>query len=1235
MLYVFVPSVLYTVLRCFLCSSAPRLWLNDLKSAAASVAFVTMADAHLSQQQLLEIGKNRLAAYRAAKQQQQQQQQQDAHPNGDGSHQTDANGNGTDHLSTQQQQQQQHQQQGQTQALDLGQLQQQYTTHYQQYGSDPRYAEYFRDLYARILTLQEQQQQKQQQQTQTTQQTQQPEAEPISQPAVMATTNSQQAEAASATAAAPAAFDFNLSPTLQSYSPEQRNAFLSFAAYYNDPNYAGYYQQLREKPEYQSYFQIMDIVQQEVAYYGAQQQQQQQQQPEQAQTQGLAATETSSVAASVPAESRTQEAASASQSAEAQRQLVDPSQLQQPVDEPSSEQRAAEEEPSFPAGSTTAIPTEQPLATAEAAAVPARVESVAHLPAPIEPSDRVSPAPELPSTTTVDAEELQPSPAMSDQSEPVLMEHTQEEQQSERQLQTEPERAAERAQSSHSPFAEKPRDLVDEPTAVAAPSMPESQAADEEEEDEGPPPLEPIPPEAPQEYSSERLLQYQQQQQLQAEEAYRQQQEQAYRQQQEEAYWQQQQQQQQQQQPYRQEQQQAEAQHQQEQQRQQLQQQQLQHALLEQSQQPPAVPAFLSESAPTEPPPSSSVSSSLLSESIVPAADPRAAALAELESLRAALAAKDAEISRLSTRVNPLHSALMSAETENVSLSDMDAGELLRERMQVQNMSNTITSLSREVDSLRAENDKLYAQQNILRHDVGERNARVEQLHQDNVALLLEIETMEKELKEIETLRAAVAARPQPPSLTSPGSTSAGQISCDHGSIFSELHDVHSQIAHLWGRNIRATHDLEELAEEVTLAIEAAARMEPQLLLQGESNNTSFQTPADKRSPVPSGLITSFTPDVSGSTYQHAEQEASRPRSNSDPNAQQLLPAPTTGSEPLTPQKAPAEQRLVPSANSSSILSSLLAQASNIHSLLRSKGGIESQLHTLLARASELCDPINTLLSSESPAAAGVSKALKGLPKKPPGVVVAKSVAVPDERVVAQISELRSALSAQMERSNLLIRDKILLAKRIEDAVEERDIIVGNLREQIEQINREKEEWNREQQRLKKLLEEHKIDEDLPPPLEAMPTSADEQQQPQLAGVPPSPQQRHRYDRALSPDGAIAAAPSGAPQDLRELNSFYVDARRPSAAPVEGEKSQRRPSRPPHQPDQRSFSDGELLQSQQQQTRGLFSTLLSFFFARFSQRGYEEALREAQRRRRQEEEEEQARALEEGDTVVL
>ena len=465
----------------------------------------------------------------------------------------------------------------------------------------------------------------------------------------------------------------------------------------------------------------------------------------------------------------------------------------------------------------------------------------------------------------------------------------------------------------------------------------------------------------------------------------------------------------------------------------------------------------------------------------------RASALAELEQLRAALSAKDAELAQLtralpSAAAHPSHhqgAMMMSSSSASASAGDMldelDASELLRERMQVQNMSKSLTSLSREVDSLRLENERLASQQMNLRREVGERNARMEQLQQDNVALLLEFEKLEGELTEAQ--QNAAAARRNAASSATPGHSSGTPLAatvCDHGSVFAELHELELQVHAVWHKSLEHTTRIDEAVEEMQAACEAAMHAATNGLLPQRLLTNGLQSHAG----------VSATPEASASSAAAAAASElahmQRARSNSDPNVS-LQDGPETderralnaaaetdtdgeesssSSQLSTPPRKSSGSHALMAVPSATALGSVLSSVASLHELLRSKRTVESQLSALLRRVSELCDPTSTLLAGGLNVGTGVQQALRAMQQhsskswvrlhpsstagsalpggasKQPGVPVHRH----DDHVLhAQLAELRQSrdalshqLQAQTERAHLLIKDKILLAKKIE-----------------------------------------------------------------------------------------------------------------------------------------------------------------------------------------------------------
>ncbi len=355
---------------------------------------------------------------------------------------------------------------------------------------------------------------------------------------------------------------------------------------------------------------------------------------------------------------------------------------------------------------------------------------------------------------------------------------------------------------------------------------------------------------------------------------------------------------------------------------------------------------------------------------------------------------------------------------------------------------------------------------------------------------------------------------------------------------------------------------------------------------------------------------------------------------------------------------------LVPS--SSSVLSSVQCLVGSVSDLLRAKSQVEHQIASLLQRMEQLCEPMATLLGSlgaSKSLPAGVQKTLKAMQKKsfahspiasaasslsaplssPPSASVSlrPGGAVPapssDALLHAQVCELRSArdslsvqLSAQMERVHLLIKDKIHLAKKIEETYEERTLVVENLREEIAALRAN-------QGAAAEQVPHAPLSSSTPhTAVSVTDSSADDA--------------RQRHDSALGDTTPAGSGANGSLRDdLRTLNSYYVSATAASraddaasaaaaaaaasngASPTDSAVSAERGVSEVDEPfssdeedqqaetesdeDSEDFDDGPLIVTPQPQ-QGLLSSLLSFFRVRSSQSEYQQALMEAQRRRR-------------------
>jgi hypothetical protein len=264
----------------------------------------------------------------------------------------------------------------------------------------------------------------------------------------------------------------------------------------------------------------------------------------------------------------------------------------------------------------------------------------------------------------------------------------------------------------------------------------------------------------------------------------------------------------------------------------------------------------------------------------------------------------------------------------------------------------------------------------------------------------------------------------------------------------------------------------------------------------------------------------------------------------------------------------------------------------------------------------------------------------------PGGAVLQRS---DDSLLHAQVSELRAArdslasqLSAQLERAQALVRDKIFLAKKIEDTYEERQLVVENLREEIAAL--------RAQQQQAGGRDATAV---VPSSSPRSARAADSNGGPNKGSDGQDFEQyyRSRYDSALGdhdhdeaqPASAVGGAESGAPavaapssnqfssaaEDARRLNAFYVEqlratqsANAAAAAEAAAEAAAAEAAEAvadEHEQDEAVAEDEDEDEEEEapspRRSGGFFSSLISFFRVRFSQAAYEELLREAHRRR--------------------
>lgn len=1159
-----------------------------------------------SSAELLRLGREKLAAFRQAK------HQQHAHVETQDTPSNHTNGNGSSHVdgayaayhpsqaslmhayaNGHSQQAAAYQQQAPVASADpshnaqqLAQLQSQYDAYMQAgYGSDPQYAGYFAQLQQQIATLQQQ----------------------VAADAHAHTNGSHAQYATAATNgaevqpshASPAAPDYSASPTLQSYTPEQRNAFLSFAQYYHEPTYAEYYTSMRAQPEYAPYFQIMSQVESELQSIAAQaaagaaangahqtmemqrqqeaQQQQQQQQWYEQQQQQLQQQQQ---------QQAEQEARLADHAREqerlhleaAQREQLQQSQSQQPSphhQHPSDPNHRGEYPPAAVIEESPDSSASHDHVTSQSSAAPTTDASS-------------SPSSSHPSTEATDKHD-----SVNDSASP----HTSIAASTEEVESVLPAQPIEPLSvATESPLTPADPEEVSFPPEVpsrasssSAAELPSTVSLDDQSNDdrEGqsarfvdstPSPasdsVETTPPPAANGDSEAGATQEDDVPTLDANST---------------------------------------------------------SAVL---QVPSHVHANSSDWLASQYAVDTSAAADTNSDDAKPAAttddSARASVIAELSELRAALQTKDAEIAQLSRSLP--HSALMQS-------SDADAA--LDSQRQLHALSTTVQSLSTEIDSLRHEKETTRAQQALLSEQMAEKNARLEQVAQDNVALLIEMEQMEEEINKLQA-DAATNLKSLP--------ASPAPAACTHGATLHELNELHLQLTQAWRRNQQLTSEVDEVVDQLRALGEAVDVLHETDSPQQQLLLTDGESPA--KSSRPAGV--SSTPDVPSSSTNHAHPQ--RERANSDPNitsieatddgpsVEELAPVTPpphedySASQLSTPQRRPTDpvgQQLMPM----SPLVAVVAATSSLHSLLQSKREVESHLHSLLRRAADLSDPTATLLGSGD---AGVSKMLKAMQKKAseaaaaakPGAVMSPRV---DEATLAAMADLRTArdnlalqLQAQVERANTLVRDKILLAKRIEDGVEERDLVVQTLREQIDDMQRERAQVDRQVQEYSNKLAQLNLErttanaptrttlrhEDtisagstvsvVDPEGETPTEAADDTANAHNAdGTTASPVEAdHTHSNGIAtPSPVVASSPSAPLSSTPPSSRAAVKrARRARAAAAAAAAASSAPR------------------------RGIFSSLISFFVTRFSQRGYEEAMRRLEEQRERQREQ----AMEEG-----
>ena len=339
-----------------------------------------------------------------------------------------------------------------------------------------------------------------------------------------------------------------------------------------------------------------------------------------------------------------------------------------------------------------------------------------------------------------------------------------------------------------------------------------------------------------------------------------------------------------------------------------------------------------------------------------------------------------------------------------------------------------LSSLSSELDVSRTENERLQGQLRQLQSRLDSQGKSMRELIDDNATLVHEYEEVCEQLNSAEEERrqgwmrqrdanTELAARED-------GLRVAGRELCEHGDVLQQLSDD-------------------------------SARMQRELV-EGMQLTTTIR-----------------------SQWQHILQLIQRAHDHSIAHSTHL-----TSDSSNSPT---AMVRVNGIDGSKADWLSVLEQAEALSSFLSQKDDHDHQLSMYLANIRQLLDPVSLVLSpphsntstttlpllmptySSSPSSSVSSSSTAIVPSASTTSAAFDSFSSSSSSstastavlssLQAEKSMLQEQLAAQQERAAALIKDKVMLAKRIEAAFEEKAVLTESLREALDQLGREKEAY--------------------------------------------------------------------------------------------------------------------------------------------------------------------------------
>ena len=335
-----------------------------------------------------------------------------------------------------------------------------------------------------------------------------------------------------------------------------------------------------------------------------------------------------------------------------------------------------------------------------------------------------------------------------------------------------------------------------------------------------------------------------------------------------------------------------------------------------------------------------------------------------------------------------------------------------------------LQTLTHELSLAQAESESLRGQLRSLQGEVASKGQAVSELMEDNVRLMEEYEAVCEELRAAE--ESLVHSSSRPPSSASP-------IPCEHSDLL---------------------HTLQADAAEMERAEQHSRRLMDALRVQWRDFLTRLQSyciPSYRPSPVlaPTAASLSLLAEELPSNYLSPYPALDKPMA-----ADTLAPS-NPSSMPPTPTlsgKGPP--------SSQADWAALLEVVDRLSTLLAGKEDVDQQVSMHAARMRQLLDPVALLLSPAS-TASPLSSSERSLPSSPAAEPAsAASALLADLQSARQAQqEMREQLQHQQERASSLIRDKLMLAKRIEAAYEEKAALEVLLREALVEVGKEKEEY--------------------------------------------------------------------------------------------------------------------------------------------------------------------------------